>query len=299
MDTEHLKLFVEVVQQGSFAAAARKLDIDPSAVTRAVSALERDLAFRLFERTTRRLVVTEAGKIYHDYASKLLQNLQQAADEARDLAGNTAGVVRVTASVTFGYTVIMPLLPALRAAHPSLEIDLLLTDTLVDLVNERVDVALRLRQDTDTSMIGTRLAKIRYHICASPDYVRQHGQPRMPSDLQQRDCLRCSVHGYRSSWKLRDTTGHVEEVDVDGWLVVSNSLTLHRAALDGHGPALLPDWLVREDLAAGRLVDLFPGHEATPTHFDNTLWLLYPSRDYVPKRVRAFIDFMKQHIRDQ
>ena len=116
MDTEHLKVFVEVVQQGSFAAAARKFDIDPSVVTRAITALEKDLGLRLLERTTRQLLLTSAGKVYHESACKLLQDMQQAADEARDLADTPAGVVRVTTSVTYGYTVVLPMLPALRTA---------------------------------------------------------------------------------------------------------------------------------------------------------------------------------------
>lgn len=302
MDTEHLKMFIEVVQQGSFAAAARKFDIDPSVVTRAVTTLEKDLGVRLLERTTRQLMLTEAGKRYHETAGRLLQDMQQAADEARDLVGNPAGIVRVTASTTYGYAVLLPLLGKLREAYPSLEIDLLLSDAITDLVAERVDVALRLRQQADTSLIGTRLARIGYHVCASPAYIAQNvaqkGGLASPGELATRDCLRCSIRGYRTQWKFRDGAGEVETVDVGGWLVVSNSLALHRAALDGHGPALLPDWLVAPDLAAGRLVDLFPEHEVTPTDFDNAIWLLYTSRAYVPRRVRAFVEFMKQHIRD-
>jgi DNA-binding transcriptional LysR family regulator len=133
LDTEHLKVFVEVVQQGSFAAAARKFDIDPSVVTRAITALEKDLGLRLLERTTRQLLLTSAGKVYHESACKLLQDMQQAADEARDLADTPAGIVRVTTSVTYGYTVVLPMLPALREAYPALEIDLLLSDEIVDL----------------------------------------------------------------------------------------------------------------------------------------------------------------------
>ena len=297
MDTEHLKVFVEVVQQGSFAAAARKFDIDPSVVTRAITALEKDLGLRLLERTTRQLLLTPAGKAYHESACKLLQDMQQAADEARDLADTAAGIVRVTTSVTYGYTVVLPMLPALREAYPALEIDLLLSDEIVDLLAEGVDVALRLRQDSDTSLVGTRLARIRYHVCASPEYVHQHGRPRAPAELAAHDCDRCSLRGYRTQWKFLAAAGAVEAVNIGGWLVCSNSLALHRAALDGVGPTLLADWLAGADLATGRLIDLFPDHEVTPTDFDNAVWLLYTSRAYVPKRVRAFVEFMKQRIR--
>jgi DNA-binding transcriptional LysR family regulator len=297
MDTEHLKVFVEVVQQGSFAAAARKFDVDPSIITRAIAALEKDLGLRLLERTTRQLLLTSAGKVYHESASKLLQDMQQAADEARDLVDTPAGIVRVTTSVTYGYTVVLPMLPALREAYPALEIDLLLSDEIVDILAEGIDVALRLRQDSDTSLVGTRLARIRYHVCASPEYVNHHGRPRTPAELAAHDCVRCSLRGYRTQWKFRAAAGAVEAVNIRGWLVCSNSLALQRAALDGVGPTLLADWQAGADLAAGKLIDLFPDHEVTPTDFDNAVWLLYTSRAYVPKRVRAFVEFMKQRIR--
>ena len=156
MDTNHLKIFTEVVRQGSFAAAARAMDIDPSAATRAITSLEKDLGLRLLERTTRHLVLTEAGRKYHDNACKMLEDLQQAVDEARDLAGSPRGVVRVTASVTYGYAVLLPLLPLLRTTYPELEVELLLSDEIVDLLAERVDVALRLRQEEDTSLVDRK-----------------------------------------------------------------------------------------------------------------------------------------------
>lgn len=297
MDTEQLRTFVEVVRLGSFASAARLLDSDPSAVTRAVAALEKDLGVRLLERTTRRLALTEAGAAYHESVSSLLKGLQRASDEARDLAGQPEGVVRVTASVSYGHTVIVPMLPALCKAYPALEIDLLLTDSVVDLVAERVDVALRLRQAVDSSLVGVRLTRIRYHVCASPAYLQLHGAPRIPADLASRDCLRCPLPGYRTQWKFRSSIGVIDVVDVGGKLMMSNSLALHRAVLADLGPALLPDWLVGSDLAAGRMIDLFPEQEATPTDFDNSIWLLHTSRAYVPNRVRAFIDFVKkQHV---
>lgn len=297
MDTEHLRTFVEVVQQGSFAAAARKLDIDPSGVTRVIASLERDLGLRLLERTTRQLMLTEAGKVYHENACKLLQDLQRAIDEARDLAGRPGGLVRVATSVTYGYAVILPLLPALREAHPALEIDLLLSDSIVDILAERVDVAFRLRQEYDTSLIGTRLTEIRHRVCASPDYLKRRGGLKTPGELTQRECLRYSLGDTHAQWKFRDTAGTVQAIEVGGWLVATNSLVLHRAALDGNGPALLPDWLVAEDLAAGRLIDLFPDHEVSTVDFDDAIWLLYPSRTYLPRRVRTFIEFIRQRLR--
>jgi DNA-binding transcriptional LysR family regulator len=294
MDTEQLKTFVEVVRLGSFAAVAREFSTDPSAVTRSIAALEKSLGVRLLERTTRRLALTKAGAAYHESVRGLLKDLERATDEARDLAGQPEGVVRVTASVSYGYAVLVPMLATLRKAYPRLEIDLRLTDSIVDLVAERVDVALRLRQAADSSLVGVRLARIRYYVCASPAYLKQHGAPTTPADLAAHDCLRCPVPGYSAQWRFRDPLGAIDGIDIHGRLTMSNSLALQRAAQEGLGPALLPDWLVGADLATGRLIDLLPRHEATPTDFDNAIWLLHTSRSYIPHRVRAFLDFVKK-----
>jgi DNA-binding transcriptional LysR family regulator len=297
MDTDHLKIFVEIVKQGSFAAAARQLDLDPSVATRAIAALEKELGSRLMERTSRHLVLTDTGRSYHDRACRLVQDLQQAADEARDLTAEPRGVVRLATSVTYGHAVVLPLLEGLHKAHPGLEVDLQLSDSNVDVIRERIDFALRLRPEVDTALVGARLARIRYYICATPTYLRKEGTPSAPGEMATRDCLRCSRHGHRAPWKFRDLSGSIQEVEVRGWLVVSNSLGLHRAALDGLGPAMLPDWLAAEDLADGRLVDLFPGQEATPNDFDNAVWMLYASRAYLPRRVTTLMNFIKQRIR--
>lgn len=296
MDIQHLKTFLEVVRQGSFAGAARRLDLTPSAVTRAVAALEENLGARLLQRTTRKVALTEAGAAYVERVRPLLEELDQAGEELMASNEQVSGTVRVTASVAFGQTMLVPLLPALHAAHPALKVDLLLSDSLVDLVSQNVDVALRLGPTIDSSLIGMKLRPVRFRICASPAYLRKHGKPRKPADLAQCDCLRFPLPGYKTQWTFRNREGQVETVAVGGWLVMSTALALHRAALDGLGPALLGEWLVGTDLEEGRLVDLFPDYESTATNFDSSVWLLYASREHVPRRVRAFIDFVKSRL---
>lgn len=296
MDIQHLKTFVEVAEQGSFANAARRLDLDPSAVTRAVAALESKLGARLLQRTTRKVTLTEAGAIYLERVRPLLQELEGANEELQTSTGQVRGTVRVTASVAYGQTMLVPLLPALHAAHPAMEVDLLLSDAVVDLVSQRIDVALRLGPVSDLSLIGLRLQPIRFRVCASPAYLRQHGRPRTPSDLAQCECLRFPLPGYRTQWTFRDRAGQIETVPVSGWLVMSTALALHRAAMDGLGPALLGNWLIDTDIAAGRLIDLFPKHEVTATNFESAATLLYASREHLPRRVRAFVDFVKARL---
>jgi DNA-binding transcriptional LysR family regulator len=297
VETEQLRNFVEVVRQGSFAAAARTLQLAPSIVTRAVAALEHQLGVRLMQRSTRKLSLTDAGAAYYEHVCGVLAALEQAADEARATTGELRGTVRLTASVSYGQMVMVPLLPRLHQLHPGLEVELLLTDAIVDLHTERIDAALRLGPAVDSSLIGQRLAPVRFRVCASPGYLKAHGRPRTPADLANCDCLRFSLPGFRTQWKFRAAAdAPVQTVDVKGWLVLSTGLALHRAALDGLGPVLLSSWLVDADCAAGRLVDLFPDLEATATNFDSAVWLLYPSRAYLPRRVRAVIDFLKTKI---
>lgn len=302
MDLQHLRTFAEVVRLGSFAAAARRLDMAPSMVTRSVATLEDTLGARLLHRTTRRLSLTEAGSAYFERIGPVLQELDDAADAVREREGVVTGTVRVTASVAYGQAALVPLLPRLHALHPQLQLDLLLTDAVVDLVSQRVDVALRLGPALDSSMVGLKLAPVRYRVCASPAWVSAHGRPASPTDLSDTPCLRFPLPGYRTLWSFRPSGTAREgadtvQVHVSGWLVASSAFALRQAALDGLGPALLADWMVHEEIAAGRLIDLFPDHEASARDFDTAVWLLYASREHLPKRVRAVVDFLRDALR--
>lgn len=294
MDLDAIKVFVGVVRLGSFAAVARQIDADPSSVSRMIAQLEEQLGVRLFQRSTRRLVTTEAGALYFERIQPLIEDIERAAIAARDIVTEPSGKLRVTASVAFGATVLVPLLPKFRAAFSAVELELILSDSVIDLVTERIDIAIRLGARLDTGFIGTQLMRTRYHVCASPDYIKAHGKPRGPAELEARDCLLFPFQGFRSQWRFRSKDGLIVEVPVRGSLIISNALALHRAACDGLGPVLLAGWLAGDDLRRGTLVDLFPRYDVTATDFNTAAWILYPSRAYVPRKVRAFIDFMKR-----
>ena len=297
MDIATLKIFVEVMRAGSFAAVARVHDVDPSSISRTIAILEGELGFRLFQRTTRRLAATEAGALYFERMQPVIDEMDRVGQEARDIVAEPAGRLRVTASVSFGHTVLVPLLPRLRSAYPDLSIDLMLTDAVLDLITEKIDVAVRLGPRIDAGLIGTQLMRTRYHVCASPAYLKAAPKLRVPPDLSGHGCLLFPYPGYRSQWRFRAKNAEVIEVPVNGAVTISNALALHRAALDGLGPVLLADWLVRQDMQRGRLVDLFPKYEVTATDFETAAWVLYPSRAYVPRKVRAFIDVLKSRTR--
>lgn len=293
-----LQTFVDVVNQGSFAAVARERNIDPSSVSRAIGGLEKELGVRLLQRTTRRLSLTEAGLAYFQRIEPLIGEIHQAADVAVDMSGQPTGTLRVTASVSFGLRCVVPLLPEFQAQYPQLTVELLLTDSNLDLLTERIDLAIRLGMLADSTLIAQRLMPTRYFVCASPGYLQRHGRPQTPGEIVHHRCLLFPLAGFRSRWRFRDSKGVETAVAVRGQTIVSNAVALEQAAIAGMGLALLPHWLVGEVLKTGQLINLFPGHEATATEFGTAAWLVYPSRSYVPLKVRVLMDFLKRCVSD-
>lgn len=293
-----LHIFVEVMRLGSFAAVARDRNLDPSSVSRTIAALEKELGVRLFQRTTRRLSPTEAGTVYFERIEPLVEEMQQAIDIALDTAGQPKGTLRVTASVSFGQTCIVPLLPDFGARYPDLAVDLLLTDAVVDVFAERIDLAIRLGLLTDSTLVAQQLMRTRYRVCASPQYLQRCGQPQQPDDIEHHNSLLFPLPGFRSRWIFKNRDGVTREVPVRGRTIISNAIALQQCAIAGMGLSLLPNWLIDEDLQAGTLIDVFPTYEVTATDFNTAAWLLYPSRTYVPLKVRAFVEFLKQSMPD-
>lgn len=294
-DLVSVRLALEVERQGSFVGAARAMDLEPSQVSRLIARLESDLGFRLFQRSTRRLATTEAGAAYLARAGALLEGFDHARDEARALNAEPEGVLRLTASVAFGATWIVPLLGDFRAKYPKVGLDLLFTDASLDLVAERVDLAVRLAPMVRADVISSKLMDTRYRVVASPSWVAATGGLDSPDALSRQKCLLFDLPGYRKTWRFRDRRGGIEEIAVSGDMTFSSAFALFAAAKLGLGPALLPDWLTRADLMAHTLVDLLPEHEASAADFDSAAWLLYPSRAYLPLKVRIMIDFLRAH----
>lgn len=287
-----LKCFADVASGGSFAAVARKRLIDPSIVSRRIAGLERELGFRLFDRTTRRLSLTEAGTIYLERSLTLVAELDAAREEASDALTQPSGLIRITASTAFGVHWLTPRLHRFMADFPDIAVEAMLTDAVVDIAAERIDLALRLAVRPSGDLIATRLMDTRYRVVASPAYLDRAGSLDDPSDLAGRRCLLLTLPGYRSMWSFRRGEG-IQQVAVEGRLAISSPAAIRSAALDGMGPALLADWMVDADLRSGALVDLLPEWEATAADFDTAAWILFPSNAYVSRKVRAMVDYLK------
>jgi DNA-binding transcriptional LysR family regulator len=296
MDLQHLQTVVDVARAGSFAAVARQQAMDPSLVSRAVAAAEGELGFRIFQRTTRALTLTEAGERYVSRLAHLLEELGSAKEQAVALSSEPKGLLRITTSVAFGHARITPLLPSFLQRHPEVQLDVLMTDAVIDLVAERVDVALRLSPRADSGYQGTQLARTHYRVVASPAYLKRAGPITAPEQLSVRQCLTFALPTFRNRWLFRlraHPQAALQEVAIHPRVVVSNGLALLDLAKQGAGPSLLADWLVRDALASGELIDVLPQWEASATDFQTGVWALYPSRAFLPLKTRAFIDHVK------
>ena len=295
MDLDDCRLFLDVARRGSFAAVARERDTDPSSVSRRVARLEAALGCRLFDRSTRRLAPTESGALLAERLDGPLDALDAAFDLARGLISEPEGTLRVGASIAFGERWLVPRLGDFRARHPRIRVELVLDDAPLDLVAARLDVALRLGNAMSGPWVASRLLDTRYRVVASPDYLARRGTPAAPDALPEHDCIVFPFAGFRSCWRFRGADGGgADAVEVPDTLVISSALAIRRAALDGHGLALLADWLIGADVAAGGLVDVFPDREASAKDFDTAAWVLYPSREHLPAKVGAFVDFVRE-----
>lgn len=295
MDIEALQLFVDVVRQGSFSAVARARDVEVSSVSRGVATIEAEFGVRLIQRTTRHMTVTEAGEALFERVVPLLEAFEATREAVSNRPDNPHGTLRLTASVAFGQRVLVPLIPAFRATFPNVKLELLLSDANIDLIAERVDLAVRLGSSYGAGVIGSKLMTTRFRVVASPTYVVREGRPLVPGELAARSCLFFSLPEFRARWLFRQGS-KISKVPVHGDVVASNALALREFAIAGLGPTLLADWLIGPDLAEGTLVDLFPEYDVTATTFDTAAWLLYPSRKFLPSKVRVAIDFLRAAV---
>ncbi len=293
MDLESLDLFVEVARKRSFAAVAKERNVDPSSVSRAIADLEAELGVRLFHRTTRTMTLTEAGDIYLARVEPLAEELSHAFEAARQVAGPPRGLLRLTASVTFGQTRILPLLGEFRALYSDIGLECLFTDANVDLVADRIDLAVRLAPTIEGDLIAAKLMDTRYRVVASRDYLAHNAPLARPTDLKAHKVLRFNLRDIRDSWLFRDASGNVESVPIDGDITLAPAGSLLDAAIAGLGPALLPNWLVDGAIRRDDLVDVFPAFQAAATTFDTAAWLVYPSRAFLPGKVRAMVNFLR------
>ena len=286
-----MEAFVHVVAAGSFSAAARGLGLTPSAVSRIIARIEARLGVRLMIRTTRALALTPEGEEYHRAATRILADMEESERAVADQAA-PRGRLRVTSTAAYGRMFIVPLLRDFLALNPEIRIDLSLTDTVVDLVEERADVAIRAGQLPDSALIARRLSESGRTIVASPAYLERHGTPEAPEDLLRHNCIGLNFRRARRGWPFR-RDGVEFELEVAGNIAVNSGDTMRQLALEGAGIARVGTFHVADDIAAGRLVPLlesFDAGEREPIH------ALFIGGATMPARVRVFIDYLAERL---
>lgn len=284
MDLNATAVFVKVVQAGSFSAAARQLGLPTSTVSTRVSRLERRLGVTLLQRTTRRLSLTELGQLYYRHSATGLGHVLEAEAAVTASVGEPKGQLRVTAPADFGDTILVCLLERLRKSYPQINVDLLLTDSYLDLVAEGVDVALRAGELRDSTLIAKRVGIACWALFASPEYLNAAPPLASPRGLRRHRCLQFTSFG-KEQWTLSNRKDSVT-VPMEGSLIVNDLGVIRLMTLHGQGIGILPTYICREDIELGRLVRVLPSWEARadPVH------LVYPRQRFVPPKLRAFLD---------
>jgi DNA-binding transcriptional LysR family regulator len=283
---KQLETFVSVANLGSLSAAARLEGVAPAVVSRRLDALERRLGAKLMVRTTRRLTLTFEGRAFLADAERVLRDLAHAESEVGQGGSVASGHVRISAPAGFGRKHVAPLVLRFMEENPQVSVSLDLSDRLVDLVNERIDCAVRIGELADSNLVSTRLTEMRRVVVASPDYLRRQGVPRAPDELTRHRCLLLSQ---QRGWNFV-VDGQAVVLKVAGPFESNDGAVLHEWALAGHGLAWRSVWEVDEDLRDGRLVSVLDAFAAPPMG----VHAVFPDRQALPLRVRLFINMLKE-----
>jgi DNA-binding transcriptional LysR family regulator len=290
MDLNQIVVFTRVVQAGSFSAAARALGMPKSTVSRKVSGLEDRIGARLIQRTTRKLGLTDAGRLYYEHSARIVAEIDAAEQAVGSMEAAPRGLLRVTAPLTF--TMLGPIVGEYLKRNPDVQVDLVCTDRRVDLVEDGFDVAIRAGALADSTLIARSLGSIRSVLVAAPSYLKRNGQPRTPRQLERHTCISFGVGAAPNVWPLHAADEKVE-LRVAPRFIVNDAEILRDVAVAGIGIALMPSIIGADDLRAGRLRRVLPrwSSAATPLH------AVYPTARHLSPKVVAFLDLVRERLR--
>ncbi|KFL32381.1 LysR family transcriptional regulator [Devosia riboflavina] len=294
VDLVNLRTFVTAATAGSFSKAAARLNVSPAMVGRRILALEEDYGVKLIERTTRSQRLTETGQEFLAKATRILEEVEALADIAHPQAEDLVGHIRISGSTTLGVKRLTPALARFTNAHPAVSVEMALLDRNVDLVAEGYDLAFRIGNLKPSSLIARRIGTYDFACCASPDYFRRMGTPTHPDELGNHRCVISLNLSPRDLWRFWDAEGREVLAAVRGNFGVDNGEAMRAAALEGVGLAYAPRVLVEEDLESGALVEVLTGWRklALPIH------AVYPSRQFVPRRLAGVIEWIARELRE-
>jgi LysR family transcriptional activator of dmlA len=287
---------IAIAECTSFAAAAKELGLTASAVSKLVTRMEERLKTRLVHRTTRRVQLTEIGLLYCDRARRVLEELDSSEQELQHHDPEPKGTLRITAPFVLGHLRVLPLVLAFQRQYPRVRVLFDMTDRVVDLIEERIDVAVRTAADPPEAMVARKLDEDVRYLCASPAYLAKHGTPRQPAELLQHECLPCRIDGHTMPWRFvsKSSQSTRDYLTVDGRLHLNNALSIRAAALAGFGIAELARYLVEDDLEKGRLVRVLESYPRV----QRAIYVLYAPSPFTPTKVRFFVEALKKQVKD-
>lgn len=289
-----MQTFCAVVDAGSFVKAADALGMSKAAVSRYVAELEERLGVRLLHRTTRRLSLTEEGTVFNARSRELLSGIEEAEAEISSGSGDARGLLRVNVPVSFGIQHLAPLWHEFHTQYPEVRLNVELSDREVDVIEEGYDLAIRIAILPSSSLISKRLASTRIVLCATPQYLETHGEPAHPSELTGHQVIGYSYWPGGDAWTFEGPEGPVS-VKIYPWMSSNNGDTCRAVALAHQGIILQPTFLVGDDLAAGRLVEILPEYRS----IELGIYTIYPTRKHVAPKVRALVNFLENRFREK
>jgi DNA-binding transcriptional LysR family regulator len=285
-----IPIFVAVAKHGSFTLAARELGLSKSAISKRITQLEAELAAQLIYRSTRKLSLTEAGERYYQHALSATISAQNAEDAVSELLGDPQGLLKVHVAMSFGLLHVAPLIPVFLKRYPKINIELIMDDNVIDIVAQGFDLSIRAGELPDSTLIARRLAPLKSVVCISPEYVSQTAL-KAPSDLAQENCLLYSYSSNAARWEFT-LNGKKEQVNVKGNYRVNSSEALKKSILQGCGIGRLPTFVAGEYIRSGKLIHVFSEYSMA----EKKIYAVYPERNYVPAKVRVFLDFCLEYF---
>lgn len=282
-----------VVETGSISAASRMFDVQPSSISRQLAALEQDLGVRLLNKTTRNTGLTEAGRKYYEFSQRIVSEFDEAKRAVNDLQEKPKGKLKISMTVGFGESIVLPLIPRFIKLYPDIDIKLELTERVVDLVEENIDLAIRSGRLADSTMIAKRLAFNNFLLCASPQYLANNGTPLCPEDLTEHQCIKYSYARWQEWFLMAEKR---IKLTINHAISVNSVNGQKQLVLNDTGLALIPRWAVKDELANGSLTQVMQAYTFSPYEELSATYAIYLKRDMVSPKTRVFLDYLIENI---
>ena len=294
-ELKRIGVFTRVVETKSFSEAARQLGVAKSAVSKQIAQLEKEVGVRLLNRTTRSLSLTEAGEIFYRHSAEIVNRTKIALSELREYQNQPTGTLRISCPVSFGTQHLVPVIREVRALYPLLKIDLLLEDRVINMVEDAVDLAIRIGWLQESNLVAKKICETPVIVFASPEYLAQKGTPKIPQDLQQHDWISLSLFSSPLTWEFekkgQKQSAQKQKVQMHSQLKSNSVAAVIALAKSGQGISALSKFAMQDDIDQGLLQPLLTDYQLAPTG----VYAVYPHREHVPPKVRIFIDFLSKH----